>query len=269
MDQSPGAAILRAAGHAILARLRPASAPAAPPPRRRPPRGGPARRAAAPSAAQGGSVRRVREHVFVSVRPDLLAALDGAAYCQLLGLYLGDGWMNLRSRGRHDLRIVLDSRYASIVEEAKRVVGAVAAGRRVTSRALPGRNAVVVACAWSSWPDLIPQHGPGRKHLRTISLEDWQRELVSRHPEPFLRGLIHSDGCRTVNRFRTTLPSGRVAEYAYARYFFSNLSADIRALFCESCDQLGVRWTQSNQRNISVAHRPSVARLDAFVGEKR
>jgi hypothetical protein len=87
---------------------------------------------------------------------------------------------------------------------------------------------------------------------------------VARYPEEFVRGLIHSDGRRTINRFRTTLPSGRVAEYAYARYFFSNLSTDIRGLFCTTCDRLGVRWTLSNPRNVSVAHRPSVARLDAI-----
>jgi len=84
-----------------------------------------------------------------------------------------------------------------------------------------------------------------------------------------LRGLIHSDGCRTINRFRTRLPGGRLAEYAYPRYFFSNLSADIRGLFCESCDALGIRWTQSNHRNISVSNRHSVAALDEFIGPKR
>jgi hypothetical protein len=59
-----------------------------------------------------------------------------------------------------------------------------------------------------------------------------------------------------------------VAEYAYPRYFFSNLSADIRGLFCESCEQLGLRWTQSNHRNISISHRTSVALLDENVGPK-
>ena len=106
------------------------------------------------------------------------------------------------------------------------------------------------------------------KHERPIALAEWQRAIVDRFPEPFLRGLIHSDGCRTINRFRTKLPSGRVAEYEYPRYFFSNLSADIRALFCEYCERLGVRWTQSNHRNISVSHRRSVAILDAFIGPK-
>ena len=83
-----------------------------------------------------------------------------------------------------------------------------------------------------------------------------------------MRGLIHSDGCRTGNRFKTRLPSGRVAEYAYPRYFFSNLSAEIRGLFCESCEQLGLRWRQSNHRNISISHRTSVAMLDEHVGPK-
>ena len=108
----------------------------------------------------------------------------------------------------------------------------------------------------------FPQHGKGKKHERAIVLEPWQREIVSRHPDEFVRGLIHSDGCRTTNRFKTTLPSGRVAEYAYPRYFFSNLSGDIRGLFCAACDALGVRWTLSNPRNVSIAHRKSVALLD-------
>jgi len=71
-----------------------------------------------------------------------------------------------------------------------------------------------------------------------------------------------------MNRFSTRLPSGRVADYEYARYSFSfsNLSADIRTIFCQHCDLLGIRWTQSNARNISVSHRDSVALLDTFVG---
>jgi hypothetical protein len=128
-----------------------------------------------------------------------------------------------------------------------------------------------VSVWWGSsprWPEAFPQHGPGRKHERRIELADWQREIVDAFPHEFVRGLLHSDGCRTVNRFATKLPSGRVAEYAYPRWFFSNRSADIRGLFCEYCERLGIRWTQSNPRNISVSHRDSVALLDSFVGAK-
>ena len=96
----------------------------------------------------------------------------------------------------------------------------------------------------------------------------WQERIVEAHPWQFLRGLLHSDGCRTINRFKTKLPSGRVAEYEYPRWFFSNLSADIRGLFCVTCEQLGLRWTQSNHRNISISHRRSVALLEEHVGPK-
>src|SRR5256885_9196819 len=89
-----------------------------------------------------------------------------------------------------------------------------------------------------------------------------------RHPGALVRGLIHSDGCRTENRFKTKLPSGRIAEYHYTRYFFSNHSADIRAIFSEHCDLLGVRVTQSNPRNLSISHRASVTILESLVGPK-
>jgi hypothetical protein len=61
-------------------------------------------------------------------------------------------------------------------------------------------------------------------------LSDWQQELTTARPGALVRGLIHSDGCRVINRFRTRLPSGRTREYSYTRYFFSNLSADIREI---------------------------------------
>ena len=141
--------------------------------------------------------------------------------------------------------------------------------QRVSILAVKASRAVVVQSYAQHWHDVFPQAGRGRKHTRPIVLADWQREVVDAHPRQFLRGLIHSDGCRTINRFKTKLPSGRVAEYEYPRYFFSNLSADIRGLFCEYCERLGVRWTQSNHRNISVSHRASVAILDGFVGPKR
>lgn len=108
---------------------------------------------------------------------------------------------------------------------------------------------------------------PGPKHLRTIELVDWQREIVEARPQEFLRGLIHSDGCRCVNEFTVELKGGP-KRYRYARYFFSNLSADIRGLFCETCDRLGIKWTLSNHRNVSISHRASVELLDSFIGPK-
>ena len=186
----------------------------------------------------------------------------------LLGVYLGDGHIAVRGRGKCWLRIFLDGAYPEIVDEVVTAVGLASLGKAVSVYRVPGSNVRVIQCAWKRWPEAFPQHGPGRKHERPIVLDDWQRAVVEAHPAAFVRGLIHSDGCRTVNRFTTRLPSGRVAEYAYPRYFFSNLSSDIRGLFCWAFDLLGVRWTQSNPRNISVSHRSSVAILEEVAGPK-
>jgi len=117
------------------------------------------------------------------------------------------------------------------------------------------------------WPCLFPQHGPGRKHERTIKLEAWQQAIVTEHPGDFARGLFHSDGYRGVNRVRQTW-AGRDRWYEYPRYLFVNHSADILRLCGETLDRLGVEWRFSKPTTISVARRDAVARLDEFVGPK-
>ena len=117
------------------------------------------------------------------------------------------------------------------------------------------------------WPCLFPQHGPGKKHLRKIELAEWQRVIVERYPEEFARGLLHSDGCRALNRVRRRLECGE-RWYEYPRYLFVNESADILALCGQTLDRLGVEWRFSKPNTISVAKRDAVARLDEFVGPK-
>lgn len=190
---------------------------------------------------------------------------DEFAYCYILGLYLGDGCLSHVGNAWR-LIIYLDECYPTIVATAVAAVSRVVPGTPVCCNQRPG--CIAVAASHAVWPHAFPQHGPGRKHTRDIVLANWQHELCRRHPKALIRGLIHSDGSRVVNRFKTALPSGRVASYAYTRYFFTNYSADIRAIFCEHCDLLGIRWTQSSFKNISVANRRSVALLDSFVGPK-
>jgi len=57
-------------------------------------------------------------------------------------------------------------------------------------------------------------------------------------------------------------------DYAYPRYQFSNRSDDIRKLFTDTCDRLGVQWRQWTRYHVSVAQRESVAFLDSFIGPK-
>jgi hypothetical protein len=200
--------------------------------------------------------------MFVSWEP-----ADDSAYSYLLGWYLGDGCVSDTGRA-YQLVITCDAAYPGIVVESCRAIVAAVPGRDPRIRRHRVHQLFRIETGWKHWPDAFPQHGRGRKHERPIVLEDWQQAIVDEHPWAFLRGLLHSDGCRTINRFKTKLPLGRVAEYEYPRWFFSNRSADIRGLFCATCDAVGVRWTRSNHRNISVSHRRSVALLDEHVGPK-
>jgi hypothetical protein len=193
---------------------------------------------------------------------------DQARYSYLLGLYLGDGCVVISRRGCAHMVITLDASYPGIVEEAASAMGACFPDARVRRFARVNGSVTAVQVNDPCVPFAFPQHGAGRKHMRPIELVEWQLEVTREYPRELLRGLIHSDGCRTTNRFKTRLPSGRVAAYEYPRYFFSNLSDDIRRIFCEHCELLGIRWTQSNPRNISISHRDSVALMDEFIGPK-
>lgn len=194
---------------------------------------------------------------------------DRFSYAVLLGLYLGDGIVAKVPRS-YQLRLYFDDAYPDLVDDAEAMMQLVAVDSRIhRGRDGRGHRMTILHSGWKRWPEFFPQCGPGRKHERSIVLAPWQQEIVDEHPWQLLRGLLHSDGCRTINRFETKLPSGRVAEYAYPRWFFSNESEDIRGLFARTCEAVGVRWTQSNRRNLSVSHRRSVALLDEHVGPKR
>lgn len=110
------------------------------------------------------------------------------------------------------------------------------------------------------WTCLFPQHGPGRKHQRPIHLEPWQKQLVRRATESFVRGLIHSDGCRVVANDRGMKS---------IRYHFSNRSEDIKSLLCAALDDLRIHWTRPRDREVAVYARQAVLRLDEFIGPKK
>ncbi len=154
------------------------------------------------------------------------------------------------------LRISLDARYPHIIERG-RVAIADVRGRPPGATDRPG--CVEIWSYWKRWVCLFPQHGPGPKHERRIRLEAWQKSVVVTHPEDFLAGLIHSDGCRVLNR---------VKGYVYPRYFFSNLAADIPDLFVWACTMVGVESRPAGSRNVAVSRKGSVAILDRFVGPK-
>jgi hypothetical protein len=194
--------------------------------------------------------------------PPAFDSLPPEDYAYLFGLYLGDGWIAAVGARRFSLRISCDQRYPELIAAAARAMASVNPGKRIRiwRRA---KSDAVVASYWVHWPTVFPQHGPGPKHARPIVMEEWQQRITTRHPDAFIRGLIHSDGCR----YRAVVRS-RGREYVYARYGFSNKSEDIKGLFCTHLDQLGIHWTRPNDQQIAIATRAGVAALDAFVGPK-
>jgi hypothetical protein len=184
--------------------------------------------------------------------------LNESAYSYLFGLYLGDGHIIQYSGHRvPSLMITCSDSWPGLMDLCE------------TAIQRPGcRNVKVYSNhLWC----LFPQHGAGRKHERRITLEPWQERIVDAYPWDLVRGLIHSDGCRITN-WTTRIVSGERKRYEYPRYFFTNVSDDIRQLYTDTLDKLGIEWKHCTRNgkpyNISVARRASVARMDAHVGAK-
>ncbi|MFH8793177.1 transcriptional regulator [Streptomyces sp. NPDC017941] len=192
-----------------------------------------------------------------------------ASYAYLLGLYLGDGCLSYLHRGVYFLRIACADAWPGLIDACAEAMQVLRPDNKVFR--IQRQGCQNVTCYSKHWPCFFPQHGPGKKHTRTIALEAWQQEIVDDHPWEFLRGLIHSDGCRVIN-WTTRLVGGERKRYEYPRYFFTNTSTDIIRLCTDTLDRLGVEWKTLHQSRaavtVSIARKASVALMDAHVGKK-
>lgn len=189
-----------------------------------------------------------------SLRPIVFSAAD---YSELLALYLGDG--HIVRTGRSDrLRIFLDTRYTEIISDACALLRRCFPAHSVGVQRSRKGTTTILSLYCTHLACLFPQHAPGKKHERTIVLEDWQSNILDHEPWPFLRGCIRSDGCVFVNR---------TGPYAYVSYDFSNRSAQIRELFMDACDLVGVEY-RGYPRYVRIYRRASVALMLEHVGVK-
>lgn len=120
-----------------------------------------------------------------------------SSYAYLLGLYLGDGWISTSRSGVHFLRIACDDAWPGLIDACAEAIQLARPDNKVFR--LQREGCKNITCWSKHWPCLLPQHGPGKKHDRRIALEPWQQLIVDAHPWEFIRGLIHSDGCRITN----------------------------------------------------------------------
>ncbi|GHF41460.1 hypothetical protein GCM10018790_18890 [Kitasatospora xanthocidica] len=189
----------------------------------------------------------------------------------MLGAYLGDGHITRSKLCRaQSLFITCDDKWPGVMDSIEQAMRQVFPRNNTYRLQRPGCHNVKLHSVHLTCH--FPQHGPGKKHERTIALAPWQQEIVDEHPWEFLRGLIHSDGCRITN-WATRTVRGVTKRHEYPRYFFTNTSTDIIALFTATLDAVGVQWKAAiprptGQVNISVARKDSVALMDAHIGPK-
>lgn len=200
--------------------------------------------------------------------------LDSKAYAYLFGLYLGDGYIGAISKGVDYLAIACCDTWPGLIEEC---MTAMAGVFPVSVFRVRREGCTEVKATSKHWRCVFPQHGKGHKHSRPIALEPWQSEIVDEHPKAFVRGLMHSDGCRLINRIRKKLPQGGERMYEYPRYQFVNTSTDIIDLLTGALDRLDIAWKSHIRRKepryrdatvVSISRRDAVARMDSFVGPK-
>ena len=139
-----------------------------------------------------------REHPEISVSPRAVCSRCAANptlpepqadYAYLLGLYLGDGCISLagaRDKKVWKLRIMCADAWPGLLLECERAMSCVRPASKVSTRQNVG--CVEVMSSSRHWPCLFPQHGPGRKHLRKIELQPWQRTIVMANPGRFAAG---------------------------------------------------------------------------------
>ncbi len=173
-------------------------------------------------------------------------ALPVKDYCYLLGLYLGDGCISKKMNRVWKLRISLDKKYPGIIDSCRAAIDAVMPRQHASVDWQP-QGCAVVGLYSKHWPCLFPQHGPGLKHRRPIKLEPWQLQLVEQATEDFVRGLIHSDGCRVIANDRGVTS---------IRYHFTNHSEDILGLFTDA----SIGSTSPPGRDRPNTSSPSTAR---------
>jgi hypothetical protein len=202
-------------------------------------------------------------------RPRRQLSLTESDYAELLGLYLGDGYLSPMAR-TFSLRLFLDARHALVVREAGELLRRCFPENLVGHlRKGPRRSTSVVWVYSRHLPCLFPQHGPGKKHERDLILESWQWNCVLAAPWSFLRGCIRSDGCVYVNR---------TGPYSYLSYDFANRSLDLLELFARACALVGVecrlyapstRGGKPRAGSVRICRRASVRLLEQHVGGKR
>lgn len=155
------------------------------------------------------------------------------AYSYVFAIYLSDGYLaELKSRpGVYRMRFFNDVKYPINSEEWRTELHKLFPNH-VVSRTKPSdRNIWLISLYGRRIPVLFPHVGKGMKHERKLNIQDWQKDIIEKEPEKFIKGCIESDG---------SIYEQTVGKYKYVRYNFSNNSEEIASLLILALSKVGI-----------------------------
>ena len=176
-------------------------------------------------------------------------------YSYLLGLYLGDGYINKTPR-TYRLRIFNDIKYDKLNKHIIKTIKKILPNNSVN---VINHDTYYTIYVYSNKIKyLFPQLGDGLKHKRKIILSNWQKEIIKY--KYLLMGLYHSDG---------TYYNRIVNNKNYPAYGFRNESMDIHNIFQKCCDKLKINYTFATKvKNTNIYKRIDVNNLNKLIGTK-
>jgi len=173
------------------------------------------------------------------------------SYSYILGMYLGDGYINKTDR-TYKLRIFLDTKYPKVIKDCIYELS-ILFPRNKVNYTIRRKTTTVVYVHSNHLPFLFPQHGKRKKHERNIELSDWQKDIIIN--ESFLKGLYNSDG----SYYKSN---------GYYFYNFRNYSLDILNIYKNTCDKLNILYTET-ENTINHYKQSEVKKLYDIIGTKK
>jgi hypothetical protein len=184
------------------------------------------------------------------------STLDYNSYSYILGIYLGDGYINKMNRTWR-LRIFLDKRQNLVIDECIKNLKILFPDNKI-SIIKTKHNYVIINLYSNKLPELFPHLGKGEKYKRKIEFNDKQINIINY--DKLMRGLFHSDG------------SFYIADNKYPRYQFTNKSIDLINIFkfCMIRNGLIPKYRKRKNKiyDIQIQKRSDVDKLYPYLGEK-
>ena len=164
-------------------------------------------------------------------------------YSYIFGCYLGDGHITEHER-TNKLTLYSDIKHQDIIINQKFSLKLLFPNNKINEYII--KNCARISVYNKNILTLFPQHGKGLKSDRQIKLENWQKEIISKEPECFIKGLIDTDGSYYT---QSQIIKGIV--YKYDMFSFTNKSSDIKNLYVETLSKLNIAVKQrKNKKNI-------------------